>query len=82
MLICSNANYLANKLTHFVYCSCRCMKCSIQLPSDFSVAGASFRQLGGNCPLKRDLATSSSSLSMPTSPAKAYQMTNISVDVA
>lgn len=70
----SRPNQLSNSchlLTHDVYWLNRRRKYSIQFPRDFSVSGASFLQILGICPRKRDLATSSNSLLIPTSPAKA-----------
>lgn len=59
-------------LTQQLYCSYRLLKWDIQLPRDLRVSGASFFQMTGMWPLKRDRATSSNSLLIPTSPAKAY----------
>ncbi len=58
-------------LTHALYCWFLFRKCDIQFPRDLSVAGASARHIEGICPLYRALDTSSSSLLMPTSPARA-----------
>lgn len=63
-------------LTQPLYCLYLCWKCMIQLPSDLRVSGASLRQMLGICPLKRERATSSNSLDMPTSPAKAFKQKN------
>ena len=60
------------QLTHLLYWLRRLRKCSIQLPSDLSVAGASLRQMLGIWPLNSARATSSSSLLIPTSPARAW----------
>ena len=57
--------------TQELYCWKRLSKWSIQLPRDLSVSGARRRQIEGMIPLNKDLATSSSSLLMPTSPARA-----------
>lgn len=59
-------------LTQLVYWSYRALKKIIQFPSVLRVSGASRRQIPGICPLKRAWATSSSSLLIPTSPAKAW----------
>ena len=58
-------------LTQNLYCSNLRAKCSIQFPSDFSVSGASRFHMPGICPLNRQRLTSSSSLLIPTSPARA-----------
>lgn len=62
-----------HSLTQLVYWSCRALKKIIQFPSVLSVSGASRRQMPGICPLNRARATSSSSLLIPTSPAKAWK---------
>lgn len=58
-------------LTQLVYWSYRALKKIIQFPRVLRVSGASRRQMPGICPLKRAWATSSSSLLIPTSPARA-----------
>ena len=60
--------------THLLYCSSRPLKCKIQLPKFFSVSGANLLHPLGIWPLKRQRAMSSSSLDIPTSPARAYRV--------
>ena len=60
-------------LTHWLYWFKRLRKCSIQFPRDLRVAGASLRQMLGIWPLNSARATSSSSLLIPTSPARAWE---------
>lgn len=48
-------------------------KCSIQLPNCLQVAGHSFRQSSGNCPLNKEFEMPSRTLSIPISPANAFR---------
>ena len=66
-------DWFVNKLrrTQEVYWAFRLKKCVIQFPRVFLVAGASLRHMVGNWPLNKDLARSSSSFDMPTSPLRA-----------
>lgn len=69
----NNTKSFLEALTQLVYWLYRALKKIIQFPSVLSVSGASRRQIPGICPLKRARATSSSSLLIPTSPAKAWK---------
>ena len=61
-------------LTHAWYCLKRLSKCTIQLARDLRVSGARRRQMDGIIPLNSDRATSSNSLLIPTSPARALKV--------
>lgn len=65
----SGVRPLLTQVLYWLYLS---LKKIIQFPSVFSVSGASRLQMPGICPLKSARATSSSSLLIPTSPAKAW----------
>lgn len=56
----------------YLYWMARRFKCSIQLERDLHVSGANFLQSSGICPLKSELATLSSTTSIPISPANAF----------
>lgn len=68
------SEYFNLKLTQALYCLSLLSKWIIQLPRDLSVAGASLLQMAGIWPLNRARDTSSNSLLIPTSPARAWKI--------